>query len=279
MYMNNVDAFIQSIPYIKGLMQEDLMITVFDHEKYLYYSPSTELNFHHKVGDSLPHAYLNYAKVNKNEIVVVKVPAEEFGVAFDSISLAIKDHNGTVIGAVNAAVSTTKKDTLNDIIKTVDTLSSTMFEKIQVISSHMEHLSETIDEVSNQANQTQLYSSKIRDVSSTIKGISDQTNLLGLNAAIEAARVGGSAGAGFGVVANEIRKLSKSSKDATGTIEDILKNITDALQIMQNDYEKIATSSTEETRLIKEFLIDVEKLEDTSFKIKQYLEASLITNK
>lgn len=277
--MNNVEAFIQSIPYIKDLMQEDLMLTVFDHEKYLHYSPSTELNFHHKIGDPLPDAYLNYAMVNENNIIVVKVPAEEFGVAFDSISMAIKDERGNLIGAINAAVSTTKKDALDGIIKTVDEISSAMFEKIQVIASHTEQLSATIGQVSNQANKTQEYSSKIKDVSSTIKGISDQTNLLGLNAAIEAARVGGSAGAGFGVVANEIRKLSKSSKDATGNIEGILRNITDSLQIMQNDYTQITASSTEEARLIKEFLLDVEKLQETSFKIKQYLQKSLITNK
>ena len=277
--MNNLEAFIKSIPYIKSLMQDDIMLTVFDHEKYLYYSPSADLNFGHKVGDPLPNAYLNYAMVNKNGTVVVKVPAEEFGVPFDSISMPIKDDRGNVIGAVNAAVSTKKKDTLDAIIEAVDSISNSMFKKIQVIASHTEQLSTTIGQVSQQANKTQEYSAKIKDVSGTIKGISDQTNLLGLNAAIEAARVGGTAGAGFGVVANEIRKLSRSSKDATVDIESILKSITDSLQIMQNDYAHIADSSNEESRLIKEFAMDVEKLQETSIKIKQYLQQSLITNK
>jgi methyl-accepting chemotaxis protein len=277
--MNNLEAFIHSIPYIKELMQDDMMITVFDHEKYVYYAPSAELNFHHKPGDPLPPAYLNYAMVDATKTVVVKVPAEEFGVAFDSISMAVKDDRGQVIGAINAAVSTTKKDTLDQIIQTVDQLSNAMFDKIQVIASHTEQLSGTIGQVSNQADKTQEYSAKIKDVSGTIKGISDQTNLLGLNAAIEAARVGGAAGAGFGVVADEIRKLSRSSKEATVDIEQILKNITDSLSIMQNDYRQIASSSNEEARLIKEFLYDVEKLQQTSEKIKQYLHSSLLTNK
>lgn len=277
--MNNVEAFIRSIPYIKSLMQDDVMLTVFDHEKYLHYSPSADLNFGHKVGDPLPDAYLNYAMVNKNGTVVVKVPAEEFGVPFDSISMPIKDDSGNLIGAINAAVSTKKKDTLDAIIEAVDSISNAMFEKIQVIATHTEQLSTTIGQVSQQANKTQEYSSKIKDVSGTIKGISDQTNLLGLNAAIEAARVGGTAGAGFGVVADEIRKLSNSSKNATVDIESILKSITDSLQVMQNDYAHIAESSNEEARLISEFAADVEKLQETSVKIKEYLQQSLITNK
>src|SRR5690606_38656319 len=133
-----------------------------------------------------------------------------------------------------------------------------------------EQLSTTVDQVSKQADQTQEYSLKIKDVSQTIKGISDQTNLLGLNAAIEAARVGGTAGAGFGVVADEIRKLSRSSKEATVDIENILKNITDSIELMQQDYQLIAASSSEESRLIQEFSVDVERLKQTSMKVKEY---------
>jgi methyl-accepting chemotaxis protein len=272
--MNNVEAFIKSIPYIKGIMQEDVMITVFDHEKYVYYAPSSELNFHHKIGDPLPEAYLNYKMVDARNTVVVKVPAAEFGVAFDSISMAIKDDRGNVIGAVNVAVTTTKKDMLDQIIQTVDALSNAMFEKIQVIANHTQDLSVRIGQMSEQAANTQQQSSKIKNVSTTIKGISDQTNLLGLNAAIEAARVGGSAGAGFGVVAGEIRKLSKSSKDATVEIEQILSQITQSLTGIQQDYQVINNSSSEEARLINEFLVDVQKLQETSHKIKDYFSST-----
>lgn len=275
--MNNVEAFIKSVPYIKALMREEVMLTVFDHEKYLYYSPSADLNFGHKYGDPLPNGYLNYAMVNKEGTVVVKVPAEEFGVAFDSISMPIKDDEGNIIGAVNAAVSTEKKDALDQIIESVDNVAAALFNKVHTIAAHTEKFSATINQVSEQTNKTEEYSAKIRQVAGTIKGISDQTNLLGLNAAIEAARVG-SAGAGFGVVADEIRKLSRNSKDATGDIEEILKNITDSLTIMQQDYEQILLSSQEEARLINEFIVDVEQLNETSLKIKEYLHKNIITS-
>ncbi|MGL4800188.1 MAG: methyl-accepting chemotaxis protein [Cellulosilyticaceae bacterium] len=66
--------------------------------------------------------------------------------------------------------------------------------------------------------------SRIKDVIHLIEGISEQTNLLSLNAAIEAARAG-AYGRGFGVVADEVRKLAIQSKDATMKIRGIIEGI------------------------------------------------------
>lgn len=67
-------------------------------------------------------------------------------------------------------------------------------------------------------------SEQIAGMLSTIKGIAEQTHLLSLNSAIEAARAG-EAGRGFAVVSNEVRKLAKSSQDATEEIDSILTDI------------------------------------------------------
>ncbi|PIB51922.1 chemotaxis protein, partial [Pseudomonas sp. 2588-5] len=95
------------------------------------------------------------------------------------------------------------------------------------------------------------------------------------NAAIEGARVGAE-GAGFGVVANEVRKLSLDTKQATTNIESSLSNIKNSIEKMQLDFNDINDSSQQEVKLITEFMDDIEKLNKTSEEMKSFM-AQLVT--
>jgi len=105
----------------------------------------------------------------------------------------------------------------------VDVLSDNLHQ----VSATMEELAASATDISgNQANlndeikNVNAVTGKIDEVMDFIKDIADETRLLGLNAAIEAARAG-DAGLGFGVVAQEIRKLSADSKETVGKIKDL----------------------------------------------------------
>ncbi|MDR3602401.1 MAG: methyl-accepting chemotaxis protein [Desulfosporosinus sp.] len=95
---------------------------------------------------------------------------------------------------------------------------------------------EAIDDLNNQSLQ-------IKQIVDTISQIASQTNLLALNAAIEAARAG-EHGKGFAVVADEVRKLAEQSQIATkeiaGIIQSITKSNADAVQVMNNGKKEVA---------------------------------------
>lgn len=90
-------------------------------------------------------------------------------------------------------------------------------EDMQHIGTHMDHLMEIIDQLNR-------HSESIEDIIDAIAHIASQTGLLSLNAFIEAAR-SGEHGRGFGVIAQEIRKLSSQSSEATSDIKKKLTQI------------------------------------------------------
>lgn len=102
-------------------------------------------------------------------------------------------------------------------------------------------------------------SDEINEISAFIKEIADETKMLGLNAAIEAARAG-EAGRGFGVVAEEIRKLSDQSKSTVPRIKKLTDNIIHRVNNVSEKSKSSLYSSQEQASATEEITAGVEEI-------------------
>ncbi|TWX73170.1 methyl-accepting chemotaxis protein [Colwellia sp. C1TZA3] len=125
-------------------------------------------------------------------------------------------------------------------------------ERVKVISSHnrqtIELLANEVESASQVINKLQQDSASIGGILDVIRGIAEQTNLLALNAAIEAARAG-EQGRGFAVVADEVRTLASRTQVSTQEIQnmiEVLQNGAEKAVLVMNTGKKQATNCVEQ---------------------------------
>jgi hypothetical protein len=263
-------AFPRFAPLIADMFPEGAFIFMTDLDAFRVRQPSHKFNIPDiQWGVKLPTDGVARRAITTRMLAVEELDASIYGAPVLMMSYPIFDEDDPiqVVGTFCIAqprqtvldlriMSTNLSKSLEEISAVIQELAASASD----ISSNEYHLNQNIKEVSD-------LSFKINDVLIFIKQIADETKMLGLNASIEAARAG-EVGRGFGVVAEEIRKLSDESKNTVAQIRGLTESIDTKVeetirnsQITLNSGQEQAAAIQEITASIEEINIMAERLE------------------
>lgn len=271
-YENEVERLLDSLgvslPLVQKLFPIDVMFALANTETFIYYLPGNEIDIKIQTGMPIPSSGGIRQALDSGENVSANIPKEIYGLPFKSSSLPIKDEAGAVIGVFTIGISLKNQETLsyaaNSLARTSEEINATS-EEIAVTASD---LANTISDLKRLGQNVVQELRKTDEILDFIKKVADNSNLLGLNAAIEAAHAA-EHGRGFGVVAQEIRKMAVSSAESAKEIASILLTIKNNINRIDETLFECLSQSERQAASTEEISASMQQLSASAVEIEK----------
>lgn len=258
-----MDALIAITPWIADMLHSDLGFAVTDTEKFIIQKDGKTVKLNISPGDPVNPKSAMAEAMRTNAPAIKNMDASLYGLPVRIYGYPIVDEKRKVIGSVGIAKNI---ETWTGLNKSAEELLKSSNDVGCIINQFLEVASQLNKDSETLQNKADIINNKFKETNQildSIKVISSQTRLIGLNAAIEAARIG-EVGKGFGVVANEIRKLSGHSNDASKEIENTLIELQTDLQTITKEVTAINNTVIDQLEKAKEINSQISNFEDIS---------------
>ena len=270
--VRNQEAILQLLDELADLADGDLRVQA-----------SVTENFTGAIADSINFAIDQMrglvSNINRISVQVASAASETQGTA-RNLASASENQAREITGASTA---------INDMASSIDQVSmnaaesATVAERAVEIANKggdvvrntingMDRIREQIQETSKRIKRLGESSQEIGDIVSLINDIADQTNILSLNAAIQAS-MAGDAGRGFAVVADEVQRLAERSAAATKQISALVKTIQSDTNEAVISMEQTTTEVVQGARLAQDAGVALEEIEGTSKNLAELIQS------
>lgn len=219
-------SFCQIAEYYNNTTSNDMGLSVIEGDTYLAYIPAKNLDLQIKPGDKVKKGILaDIAMKEKRRLIhVYTKETSPFGVPYVATALPVIDCEGSAVGCIVTTQSTYTQESIMNTSEQLNVASQELLLKMNNLEKQAHELADLGKQLFDICTQTVNVVKNMDDVLVLINSITFQTNILGINATIEAARIG-LAGKAFGVVADEIRNLAKRSSDSVTNVTESLEDI------------------------------------------------------
>ncbi|WP_338127812.1 methyl-accepting chemotaxis protein [Clostridium cochlearium] len=266
-----LEAFKIVLPYINSITPDDMAIVLTDLEKYIGYHNANEFTLDLSEGKPIKGIKTIEDCIKNKKDISDSVPPEVYGRTLKTLFTPIYGVNNEVIGTLSSGIDFENNSKLVESVSNLAEVIKQITESINQVAQSAGSLADSGQDSIEKVNELTNKQKDTAQILQIIKNIASQTNLLGLNAAIEASRAGEN-GRGFAVVATEVRKLSEQSQESVKNIEAILKEMTDSVNDINNTIGNVGAISQEQAAATEEILSSTEEINDTINELKVFVQ-------
>jgi hypothetical protein len=255
-------AFENFAPILAEMFQEGAILYMTDLKKIFHRHASQKFDLpimakgHELQEDEIANKVLKTKKP-----ILTEIGAEQYGtpIFVANYPLFDEDNADEVVATLGIVTPKEVASKLRAISENLENGLTGISAAIQQLAASAATIHNNEQDLNNNITEITGFSEEISEVSMFIKDIADETKMLGLNAAIEAARAG-EAGRGFGVVAEEIRKLSDQSKSTVPQINKLTNNIKIKVDEASEKSKGSLNSSQEQASATEEITASIEEI-------------------
>lgn len=255
-----VQRVISMVPIMKSAINTDVTISILADGHVMHVDHAEEFKIGSKAGDAIADNDPVWEVFRTGKVKDYTIPKEVFGIPIYGKLVPIFDKNSNEVEVVLASAFSVERQ--QKIQNATTNLSDSLEETESSVEDFAEDIQNLASSLTDIQNISKTVEQKVNDVSTligAIQGSASRSNILALNASIEAARAG-DAGKGFTVVAQEMGKLAQTSAAMAAKINSTLTDMFKQLSVITQSVQQANEVATTQAATIEEITATLENI-------------------